>query len=74
MKKIMNKNEFLKPAAAKYVEITALKEIHIFLDYERCFAEIWTELEASSYRLNWESRVKNVVKKHPREAPTGQNE
>ena len=40
----MNKEEFLKLAEAKYEEINALKEAPTFFDYERGFAEIWTEL------------------------------
>jgi len=41
---MMNKEEFLKLVEAKYAEISALKEEPSFLDYEKCFEELWTEL------------------------------
>lgn len=44
VKKMMNKEEFLKLAEAKYAEIHALKEKPTFLDYEQGFVELWTEL------------------------------
>jgi hypothetical protein len=43
-KKMINKEEFLKLAEAKYAEIHALKDEPTFLDYERGFVELWTEL------------------------------
>jgi len=38
----MNKEEFLKMAAAKYEEIQALNKQPTFLDYEQGFSELWT--------------------------------
>lgn len=40
----MNEEEFMKLAKAKYAEIKALNSEPTFLDYERGFVELWTEL------------------------------
>ena len=60
----MNKEEFLKLAEAKYEEINALKEAPTFFDYERGFAEIWTELGRQVIQTELGMRVKTVVKKN----------
>jgi len=41
---MMNEEEFMKLAKAKYAEIKALNSEPTFLDYERGFVELWTEL------------------------------
>jgi hypothetical protein len=41
---MVNKEEFLKMAEAKYEEIQSLNAQPTFLDYEKGFSELWTEL------------------------------
>jgi hypothetical protein len=40
----MTREEFAKLADAKYSEIQALTDEPTFLDYEKGFVELWTEL------------------------------
>lgn len=54
----MDKEKFIKMAEAKYEEIQALNEEPTFLEYEKGFSELWTELgrEVLQANLNKEGK------------------
>jgi hypothetical protein len=63
----MNKEEFLKMAAAKYEEIQALNKQPTFLDYEQGFSELWTELGREVIQANLGTKGTDRRKKKDKE-------
>lgn len=49
---MINKEDYMKLAEAKYEELHALNSKPTFLDYEKSFVELWTELGRSVLSAN----------------------
>jgi hypothetical protein len=64
----MDKEKFIKMAEAKYEEIQALNEEPTFLEYEKGFSELWTELgrEVLQANLNKEGKESKDRRKKKR--------